>query len=66
MVSSCVSLRECFCLRKFMCLALHAHRLRINHPVSGEPLQLEAPRAPALLDFVAALERFQDDSRRSS
>lgn len=47
-------------------LALHAHRLRINHPVSGEPLQLEAPIAPALLDFVAALERFQDDSRRSS
>ena len=35
--------------------ALHAHRLRITHPASGQPLQLEAPLAAdirALVDLL--------------
>jgi 23S rRNA pseudouridine1911/1915/1917 synthase len=34
-------------------LLLHAHRIRLAHPVSGEPLAFEAPPPPA---FVAAVE----------
>lgn len=36
---------------------LHAHRVRINHPLSGEPLILEASLPKELADFVAQLDR---------
>ena len=38
-------------------LALHAFRLSIDHPVSGERLQFEAPLPAELTRFVARLEQ---------
>ncbi len=39
------------CKRMF----LHAHRLNLPHPVSGEPLQLNAPLPAELADFLEQL-----------
>ncbi len=36
--------------------ALHAARLELDHPVSGEPLQFEAPLPEDFRDLLAALE----------
>ncbi|MDX5446337.1 MAG: RluA family pseudouridine synthase [Zoogloeaceae bacterium] len=36
---------------------LHAARLKFAHPLSGEVLDLEAPLAPELQDFLATLKR---------
>lgn len=36
--------------------ALHAERLNLSHPVSGEPLQFKAPRPPDLDNLITALE----------
>lgn len=38
---------------------LHAALLRLQHPVTGEMLELRAPLPPALADFVASVEREQ-------
>ena len=34
---------------------LHAWKLNLQHPVTGEPLNIEAPLPPELTDFLAAL-----------
>jgi 23S rRNA pseudouridine1911/1915/1917 synthase len=39
--------------------ALHARRLRLEHPVTQQPLTLEAPLPPDLKELVAALERWR-------
>jgi 23S rRNA pseudouridine1911/1915/1917 synthase len=39
--------------------ALHAIRLRVRHPQTGESLELEAPLAPDLERVVAALREFR-------
>jgi len=44
------------CLRGFRRQALHAFRLRFAHPVSGQPLQFEAPLPEDMRALVAALE----------
>jgi 23S rRNA pseudouridine1911/1915/1917 synthase len=48
-------------LRAFKRQALHAGRLRFAHPVSGEPVEFNAP-LPA--DFTTLLEALRADSRR--
>jgi 23S rRNA pseudouridine1911/1915/1917 synthase len=35
--------------------ALHAHRIRFNHPVSGSPVTIEAPLPPDLQRLLEAL-----------
>lgn len=35
---------------------LHAARLTVSHPVTGEPLRLESPLPPELRDFLARLD----------
>jgi 23S rRNA pseudouridine955/2504/2580 synthase len=40
---------------------LHAARLVCSHPRSGERLELEAPLAPKLAQFVARLDRAEID-----
>lgn len=44
--------RERFGLRR---LALHAHRLRLPHPVTGEPVEVEAPLPPDLAGPLSAM-----------
>ena len=44
------------CLRGFRRQALHAFRLRFAHPVSGQPLQFEAPLPEDMRALIAALE----------
>jgi len=39
----------------FRRMFLHAHRLELPHPVSGEALRLEAPLPPACLDLLQML-----------
>jgi 23S rRNA pseudouridine1911/1915/1917 synthase len=39
--------------------ALHARRLRIRHPISGEPLELVAPLPADLVAVLAALRQFR-------
>ncbi|MFX1761586.1 RluA family pseudouridine synthase [Paraburkholderia sp. A1RI-2L] len=34
---------------------LHAHRLKLTHPITGAPLQFEAPLPPELRSFVSEL-----------
>jgi tRNA pseudouridine32 synthase/23S rRNA pseudouridine746 synthase len=36
---------------------LHAHRLKVSHPATGVPLELEAPLAPDLAAALSALRR---------
>jgi 23S rRNA pseudouridine955/2504/2580 synthase len=43
----------------FRRMFLHAGSLEIPHPVTGEPLRLEAPLPP---DCVALLQRLERDS----
>lgn len=43
--------------RRFPRQALHAWRLRVAHPVSGDELELEAPLPPDLLDLLAVLRQ---------
>lgn len=40
---------------------LHAWRLRLPHPLSGEPLELEAPLPPELESYLGSLESLGDD-----
>jgi 23S rRNA pseudouridine1911/1915/1917 synthase len=42
-------------LQGFRRQALHATRLALEHPESGEPLSFESPLAPDLLELIAAL-----------
>jgi 23S rRNA pseudouridine955/2504/2580 synthase len=35
---------------------LHAHHLDLPHPLTGEPLSLEAPLPQACLDILKTLE----------
>ena len=44
-------------IRAFDRLALHAHRLRFAHPVSGEPLDFQAPLPAALTALLACMGR---------
>jgi 23S rRNA pseudouridine1911/1915/1917 synthase len=37
--------------------ALHAHRLRLEHPTSGRPMQFEAPLPPDMTSLLARLRR---------
>ena len=39
--------------------ALHAHRLRLNHPRTGTPLALEAPLPADMLHMLEALRRWR-------
>jgi 23S rRNA pseudouridine1911/1915/1917 synthase len=39
--------------------ALHAHRLSLAHPTSGEPMQFEAPLANDMLQTLDALRRWR-------
>jgi 23S rRNA pseudouridine1911/1915/1917 synthase len=39
--------------------ALHAHRLRLNHPRTGTPLALEAPLPADMLHMLAALRQWR-------
>jgi 23S rRNA pseudouridine955/2504/2580 synthase len=38
-------------------LFLHAHRIRFQHPLTGEPLSIEAPLAPDLQRYLDTLDR---------
>jgi 23S rRNA pseudouridine1911/1915/1917 synthase len=40
-------------------LALHAHRIELPHPLSGEPLSITSPIPPDLAGALGALERLQ-------
>ncbi len=40
-------------------LALHARRLAVHHPVTGKPLEFEAPLPRALEDFLQTLEELR-------
>lgn len=40
--------------------ALHAHRLKINHPATGEPLEFEAPLPDDMRRTLAALRKYRD------
>jgi 23S rRNA pseudouridine1911/1915/1917 synthase len=39
--------------------ALHAHRLKIRHPITGQPLQFEAPLLPDLEHVLDLLRQFR-------
>lgn len=39
--------------------ALHARRLRFHHPVSGQPLEVEAPLPDDMAAVLAALREFR-------
>ena len=39
-------------LQRFDRLALHAHRLAFDHPVSGEPMEFTAPLPAALVQLM--------------
>ncbi len=39
--------------------ALHALRLRIDHPLSGQPLEIEAPMPSDMADLIAALKKYR-------
>ena len=39
--------------------ALHAACLELRHPISGEPLRLEAPLPADMKGFMALLERYR-------
>jgi 23S rRNA pseudouridine955/2504/2580 synthase len=36
---------------------LHAHSIDFKHPLSGEPLHIEAPLAPELQKFLVRLDK---------
>lgn len=42
-------------------LALHAWRLRLDHPATGAELSIEAPVPPDLLDFLRRLGGWRED-----
>jgi 23S rRNA pseudouridine955/2504/2580 synthase len=42
---------------RFKRMFLHAHQLVISHPLTGQPLSLEAPLPPACVDFLKILEQ---------
>jgi 23S rRNA pseudouridine1911/1915/1917 synthase len=44
--------------------ALHAQRLKLRHPVSGEPLELEAPISADLEAVLAELRQYRQTSRK--
>ena len=48
-------------LRGFKRQALHATRLAFAHPITGEPLQFDAPLPQDMVDLIAVLEQFRDD-----
>ncbi|QCP50485.1 RluA family pseudouridine synthase [Trinickia violacea] len=41
---------------------LHAHRLRLTHPISGEPLQFDAPLPADCRSFIDQLNEMRDES----
>jgi 23S rRNA pseudouridine1911/1915/1917 synthase len=43
--------------------ALHARRLKLRHPISGEPLEIEAPIAADLAAVLAELRQYRKSSR---
>ena len=45
--------------------ALHAHRLKIQHPTSGKVLEIEAPLPEDIQQTLAALREFRGDGRRA-
>lgn len=48
--------RAAFAAKGFSRMFLHAHKLDIAHPLTGEPLSLEAPLPRACLDILVILE----------
>ena len=48
-------------LRGFRRQALHARRLTLEHPVTGEPMTWEVPLPEDLVSLLAELERFEQD-----
>ncbi|OZI23354.1 RNA pseudouridine synthase [Bordetella genomosp. 9] len=50
------AIRLSFARKGFARMFLHAHHLDIPHPLTGEPLSLEAPLPPACLDILKSLE----------
>jgi len=50
-------IRAALSAQGFRRMFLHAHRLEIPHPVTGEPLVLEAPLPPACQAVLDSLER---------
>jgi 23S rRNA pseudouridine955/2504/2580 synthase len=51
------AIRLSFAQKGFARMFLHAHHLDLPHPVTGEPLSLEAPLPQACLDILKTLER---------
>lgn len=47
-------------------LALHAHRLELDHPVTGERLVIESPLPPDLVAAAAALAHLAQPRRRDA
>ncbi|CAM3988018.1 RluA family pseudouridine synthase [Bordetella bronchialis] len=50
------AIRLSFARKGFGRMFLHAHRLDMPHPLTGEPLSLEAPLPQACLDILKTLE----------
>jgi 23S rRNA pseudouridine955/2504/2580 synthase len=50
------AVRAAFVRRGFSRMFLHAHSLTLPHPVTGEPLHLEAPMPPACVALLKQLE----------
>lgn len=50
------AVRDALAAQGFRRMFLHAHRLALPHPVTGEPLQLEAPLPAACLALLRQLE----------
>ena len=43
--------------------ALHAHSLRLEHPLTGQPLQLTAPLPEDMTRTLEALRRLRSEAR---
>uniref|UniRef100_UPI0039F04A88 RluA family pseudouridine synthase n=1 Tax=Bordetella sputigena TaxID=1416810 RepID=UPI0039F04A88 len=50
------AIRQSFARKGFARMFLHAHHLAIPHPLTGDPLTLEAPLPQACVDILKALE----------
>lgn len=50
------AVRLSFAKKGFARMFLHAHHLDMAHPLTGEPLSLEAPLPPACIDILKTLE----------
>jgi len=50
---------------RFERMFLHARRLRLAHPLTGEPLELEAPLPPACVRLLDALDAFGAEASAS-